>query len=89
MTKARKLAVIVLLSLFSVAAFAAKVNINEATKDELMKNLEGISSKQADYIIEYRQKDGGFESAHELMTMDKHALTRDQMSKNQGNIVWD
>ena len=43
----------------------AKVNINTATKEQLMK-LDGIGDSRADKIIEYREKNGPFKSLEDL-----------------------
>jgi comEA protein len=45
---------------------AAKININKAAKDELMK-LKGIGEQTAEKIINYRETHGGFSSKEELM----------------------
>lgn len=45
-----------------------KLNINQATKDELCK-LNGIGEKRAESIIEYREENGGFGSILELMNI--------------------
>jgi competence protein ComEA len=42
------------------------ININKATKNELME-LPGIGQAKADCIIEYREKKGNFETVEELM----------------------
>lgn len=44
------------------------VNINTATKDELME-LPGIGEAKADSIIEYREKNGRFTSIEEIMNV--------------------
>jgi competence protein ComEA len=49
---------------FAGAAFAA-VNINTATKDELV-SLKGIGDKKAQAIIDYRKKNGDFKSVDDL-----------------------
>ena len=46
------------------AAMAA-VNINTATKEELM-TVKGIGDKRAQEIIDYRKKNGNFKSVDEL-----------------------
>lgn len=43
----------------------AAVNLNTATKEELM-NVKGIGEKKAEAILEYRAKQGAFKSVEEL-----------------------
>lgn len=50
----------------SVQAPSGKVNINTADADEL-KTLPGIGDVIAERIIAYREENGGFDSAEELM----------------------
>jgi len=44
----------------------AKVNINTATVEEL-KTLKGVGEKKAEAIIEYRKKNGSFQTKEDLM----------------------
>jgi len=50
------------------AAPSGKVNINTATVEQLA-SLPGVGAKIAARIVEYRQKQGGFKSAQELMNV--------------------
>ena len=56
--------------LFSLAALAwAEVDINSANAEELQ-SLSGIGSVKARAIVEYREANGGFDSAAELTAVD-------------------
>lgn len=48
------------------SGIAYKVNLNTATKNELM-SLDGIGDKTAERILAYRDKKGGFSSPAEIM----------------------
>lgn len=52
---------------FSMTAMANEVNLNEASKDELLKGITGLSAAQADAIIQYREKEGVFMKVPELL----------------------
>jgi competence protein ComEA len=62
------LLVLIMWFAFAGAAFAA-VNINTATKDELV-TLKGIGDKKAQAIIDYRKKNGDFKSVDDLEKVD-------------------
>ena len=54
---------LILCMLFSVNVYAAPVNINTATAQEIASSLNGIGIKKAEAIVEYRKKNGKFTSA--------------------------
>lgn len=62
----------------------AKVNINDASKAELMK-LEGVGPSAADRIIAYRVAHGPFKRVQDLEKVDK--LGKVVLEKNPGRIA--
>jgi competence protein ComEA len=61
-------ALTLLVSLSIQAGAAVQVNINIASKEELMQ-LEGIGSAYAAKIIEYRETNGPFEKPEDIMNV--------------------
>jgi competence protein ComEA len=47
---------------------AGKINLNQATAQQLTA-LPGVGPKLAERIVDYRQKQGGFHSAQELLNV--------------------
>ncbi len=56
-----------ILASLSLPVLANQVNLNTATKDELLKGISGLSEKQAGAIIEYREEHGVFVKVPELL----------------------
>lgn len=63
-----------------------KININTATKDELM-TLSGIGESKALDIISYREEHGGFNSIEEIMNIN--GIKEGVYNKIRDNIVVD
>lgn len=57
----------IILASLSLPVLANQVNLNTATKDELLKGISGLTEKQADAIIEYRKEHGVFVKVPELL----------------------
>ncbi|MFZ2725184.1 MAG: ComEA family DNA-binding protein [Methylococcaceae bacterium] len=55
-----------LLLLFSVNTFAALLDINTATIEQLDEVMIGIGQVKAQAIVQYREKNGAFKSIDEL-----------------------
>ena len=85
----KKASMILLLAITPVLAAANQVNINTASKDQLMKELNGITEQQADAIIQYREKKGAFVSLHDLTHADGHGpgWARDLITSNYGKMT--
>ena len=72
------------LSLASLAAFAAQINLNTASATQL-ETLNGIGAAKAEAIVAYRSEHGGFKSVDELANVKGIGLktvekNRDQMT---------
>jgi len=61
----------------------SKVNINEASKTELMK-LAGVGAGSAQKIIEYREAHGPFKKTQDLEKVD--GIGKGVIEKNAGRI---
>ena len=77
-------ACVLLLAGLSLPAFANQVNLNTANKDELMKGITGLSEKQAQAIIDYREKEGAFVKVPELLHI---GIDRDIIAPNYEKLT--
>ena len=78
----------VLLSLLlsiSASVFAAPVNINQADAATLSAELIGIGEKKAEAIVTYRDANGPFKSAADLMNVK--GIAEATLKKNADNII--
>ena len=69
---------------FSLPVLATQVNLNTASKDELLKGIEGLSEKQADAIIQYREKEGVIVKVPELLNI---GVGRDIIEPNYNKLT--
>ncbi len=53
-------------SFFSTQIFAAEVNINKASAEQIALSLNGIGNKKAVAIVEFRKKHGPFKKVEDL-----------------------
>ena len=74
-------------SLGNSASGTKKVNINEASKEEL-KTISGIGDVTAQKIIEYREEKGGFNSIEEIKNIDRIGEKTFQKLKDKLDIRW-
>lgn len=54
-------------ALFSSSLFAAPVNINKASAEQIADALNGIGMAKARAIVEYRKKNGKFKKAEDIV----------------------
>jgi len=71
-------------SLLPVAAWAGPVNVNSADAATLARELDGIGPVKAQAIVDYRQKNGPFRSADDLLRVD--GIGERVLEQNRGNI---
>jgi len=65
--------------------WAAPVDINAATADELAKALNGIGPAKAQAIVQYREKNGPFKTADDLTHVK--GIGKATLEKNRANIT--
>lgn len=70
--------------LWASVLHAEPVNINNASEDELADNLKGVGPKKALAIIEYREENGPFFAAEELVNVK--GIGPKTLEKNLENI---
>jgi competence ComEA-like helix-hairpin-helix protein len=67
-----------------VRVVVSKININEASKTDLMQ-LNGVTAGVAQRIIAYREAHGRFKRTQDLRKVD--GVSRDVIEKNPGRIT--
>ena len=66
------------------AAWAGPVNINTADAKTLAKELDGIGPAKAQAIVDYRQKNGSFKTADDLLKVE--GIGAKVLEQNRDNI---
>jgi competence protein ComEA len=79
--------ILILLTLFSINAFAAPVNINTADAQTIADALDGIGLKKAQAIIDYRSKNGAFKSIDDLSQVA--GIGAKTIEKNKADILFE
>lgn len=67
-----------------VLAFAGPVDLNTADATTLAKELDGIGMARAKAIVEYRERNGKFRSADELLNVK--GIGPQVLEQNKGNL---
>jgi competence protein ComEA len=77
---------LVLALLFSGFALAGTVNINTADATVLAESLDGIGASKANAIVEYREKNGDFESLQDLLQVK--GIGEMTLERNKDKIIF-
>jgi competence protein ComEA len=68
----------------AAAAWAGPVNVNTADASTIARELDGIGPAKAAAIVEYRQKNGPFRAAEDLLKVE--GIGQKVLDQNRGNI---
>ena len=71
--------------LFSSAAFAGKININNASAEQIASTMTGIGGSKAKAIVDYRSSHGKFKSVQDLVNVD--GIGSKTVEKNKDKIT--
>ncbi|MBT8041264.1 MAG: helix-hairpin-helix domain-containing protein [Xanthomonadales bacterium] len=72
--------------LFALTAWAAEpVNVNSASAQEIAENLKGVGLSKANAIVAYREENGSFDHADELINVKGIGLRT--VDQNRGMIL--
>ena len=71
--------------LFSSAAFAGKININNASAEQIASTMIGIGESKAKAIVDYRSSHGKFKSVQDLENVD--GIGSKTVEKNKDKIT--
>lgn len=74
-------------ALLPAVASAGPVNVNTADAATLAKELDGVGPAKAQAIVEYRQKNGPFRAADDLLRVD--GIGERVLEQNRANIRLD
>tara|TARA_A100001015_G_scaffold283433_1_gene348746 strand:- start:1683 stop:1946 length:264 start_codon:yes stop_codon:yes gene_type:complete len=78
---------VLLLVLFSSAQLvAAPVNVNRASLEQLVDNLEGIGAHKAQAIMDYREQHGDFRQLDDLLKVK--GIGPSLIEKNQQDFLF-
>jgi competence protein ComEA len=86
--KPHLLSLLLIFSLFAAnLLYADPVNINTATAEQIAENLQGIGIKKAQAIIQYRELNGKFHSAEDLLNVK--GIGESTLRNNQDNLLFE
>lgn len=76
---------LVVAALMPLVVFAGPVNINKADADTIARELHGVGPSKARAIVEYREANGPFESAEDLLKVQ--GIGPKVLEDNRKNIL--
>ncbi|MBT3203099.1 MAG: helix-hairpin-helix domain-containing protein [Gammaproteobacteria bacterium] len=71
--------------LFSATLNASPVNINTASASDIAKSLSGIGMSKAQQVVKYRQKNGNFQNAADIVLVK--GIGSSTYEKNKADIL--
>jgi len=74
-------------ALLPVGAWAGPVNVNAADAATIARELDGIGPAKAQAIVEYRQKNGPFRAAEDLLKVQ--GIGERVLEQNRANLRFD
>lgn len=80
----RRLVQALIVSLLPAVVWAGPVNVNTADAATLAKELDGVGPARAQAIVEYRQKNGPFRAAEDLLKVQ--GIGKRVLDQNRSNI---
>ena len=80
-----KIVTAMLAVLFSPVLFAGPVDLNSADAETIARELNGVGSARAQAIVEYRDENGVFQSADELLNVA--GIGQQILEANRENIL--
>ena len=74
-----------LANFIAASSFAAPVNINTASVSEIAQSLSGVGTTKAQAIVEYREQNGQFKSAGDIVLVN--GIGQSTYVKNKQDIL--
>ena len=65
---------------------AFKINLNSASKNDIVENIIGIDDRAADSIIRYRERTGGFKDFDELHNISELDRETEKKIRNASTL---
>ena len=75
----------VIATVFAASVYAAPVNINTATATEIANSLSGIGMRKAEAIVQYRNQNGQFNEASDVVLVK--GIGKSTFIKNKTDIL--